>query len=171
MDFGTSVNPLAEAISITAVLINSLRLDFGINSPTIAILGLNPHAGENGLIGEEEEKIIKPVIHRLSREKFSVEGPFPADGFFGEKKYKNYDAILSLYHDQGLIPIKLIDFYRTVNFSAGLNIVRTSPDHGTAYDIAGKLIANEKSMESAIILSAKIFKNRIKHKNENRNSP
>lgn len=159
---------LTEKIEI---LINSLCLDFGINSPTIAILGLNPHAGENGLIGKEEEKIIKPVIHRLSREKFSVEGPFPADGFFGEKKYKNYDAILSLYHDQGLIPIKLIDFYRTVNFSAGLNIVRTSPDHGTAYDIAGKLIANEKSMESAIILSAKIFKNRLKHKNENRNSP
>ncbi len=149
------------------ILIDSLRLDFGINSPNIAILGLNPHSGEDGLIGDEEEKIIKPVIKLLHKKGFHIDGPFPADGFFGERKYKNYDATLSLYHDQGLIPIKLIDFYRTVNFSAGLNIVRTSPDHGTAYDIAGKLIANEKSMESAIILSAKIFKNRIKRKNEN----
>ncbi|MCS7229248.1 MAG: 4-hydroxythreonine-4-phosphate dehydrogenase PdxA [Candidatus Kryptonium sp.] len=152
---------LTEKIEI---LIDSLNLDFNISSPTIAVLGLNPHAGENGLIGDEEEKIIKPVLKRFNRGKIKIEGPFPADGFFGEKKYENYDAVLSMYHDQGLIPVKLIDFYRTVNFSAGLKIVRTSPDHGTAYDIAGKLIANEESMKSAIILSAKIFKNRLKHR-------
>jgi len=150
---------LSEKIKI---LIDSLRFDFAIKSPTIAVLGLNPHAGEDGLIGNEEQNIIKPVITQLGKEKITIEGTFPADGFFGKRKYKNYDAVLSLYHDQGLIPIKLIDFYRTVNFSAGLNIIRTSPNHGTAYDIAGKLIANEKSMESAIILSAQIFKNRAK---------
>ncbi|CUS96288.1 4-hydroxythreonine-4-phosphate dehydrogenase PdxA [Candidatus Chrysopegis kryptomonas] len=148
---------LAEKIEI---LIETLKKDFLINSPSIAVLGLNPHAGEDGLIGDEEKKIIKPVIEKFSAKNFKIDGPFSADGFFGEKKFKNYDAILSMYHDQGLIPVKLIDFYNTVNFSAGLNIVRTSPDHGTAYDIAGRLIANEKSMVQAIILSAKIYKNR-----------
>ncbi len=152
---------LSEKIEI---LIDSLKKDFLINSPSIAILGLNPHAGEDGLIGNEEKRIIKPVVEKFSGENFKIDGPFPADGFFGEKKYKNYDAIISMYHDQGLIPVKMIDFYKTVNFSAGLNIVRTSPDHGTAYDIAGKLIANSKSMEQAIILSAKIYKNRTDRK-------
>lgn len=156
---------LTEKIEI---LIESLKYDFAISSPAIAVLGLNPHAGEDGLIGEEEKKIIKPVINKFLKRDISIDGPFPADGFFGEGKYKKYDAVVSMYHDQGLIPVKIIDFYRSVNFSAGLNLIRTSPDHGTAYDIAGKLIANEKSMESAIILSAKIFKNR--EKNENRNS-
>lgn len=158
---------LTEKIEI---LIDSLKYDFDIKSPTLAVLGLNPHAGEDGLIGNEEQRLIKPVINRFNKEKIKIDGPFPADGFFGERKYKNYDAVLSLYHDQGLIPVKLIDFYKTVNFSAGLNIIRTSPDHGTAYDIAGKLIANEKSMELSIILSAKIFKNRVKHSDENHNS-
>lgn len=152
---------LSEKIEI---LNDSLKLDFDIVSPTIAVLALNPHAGEDGLFGNEEKTVINPVIKQFRKRKISIEGPFPPDGFFGERKYKNYDAVLSLYHDQGLIPVKLIDFYRTVNFSAGLEIIRTSPDHGTAYDIAGKLIANEKSMESAIILSAQIFKNRMKNK-------
>lgn len=151
------------------ILISSLKFDFAISSPSIAILGLNPHAGEDGLLGDEEKKIIKPVIYEFLKKGISIDGPFPADGFFGEGGYKNYDAVLSMYHDQGLIPVKILDFYSSVNFSAGLNLIRTSPDHGTAYDIAGKLIANEKSMESAIILSAKIFKNRGKAKDENRN--
>lgn len=159
---------LTEKIEI---LIDSLKFDFAITSPSIAILGLNPHAGEDGLLGDEEKKIIKPVIYKFLRKGHSVDGPFPADGFFGEGGYRNYDAVLSMYHDQGLIPVKILDFYRSVNFSAGLNLIRTSPDHGTAYDIAGKLIANEKSMESAIILSAEIFKNRQKAKDENRHRP
>ncbi len=152
---------LTEKIEI---LIDSLKFDFAITSPSIAILGLNPHAGEDGLLGNEEKKTIKPVIRKFLKKGYSIDGPFPADGFFGEGRYKNYDAVLSMYHDQGLIPVKILDFYRSVNFSAGLNLIRTSPDHGTAYDIAGKLIANEKSMESAILLSAKIFKNRKKSK-------
>ncbi len=146
------------------ILLNSLKTDFALISPPIAVLGLNPHAGEDGLLGDEEKKLIKPVIDKFRKEGNLVDGPFPADGFFGEGKYKSYDAVLSMYHDQGLIAVKIIDFYRSVNFSAGLNLIRTSPDHGTAYDIAGKLIANEKSMESAIILSAEIFKNRNKAK-------
>ncbi len=152
---------LTEKIEI---LIASLKFDFAITSPSIAILGLNPHAGEDGLLGDEEKRIIKPVIKKFLNKGYAIDGPFPADGFFGEGGYKNYDAVLSMYHDQGLIPVKILDFYRSVNFSAGLNLIRTSPDHGTAYDIAGKLIADEKSMESAIILSAKIFKNRKQSK-------
>ncbi len=143
------------------ILIDALSFDFRVSSPSIAVLGLNPHAGEEGLLGDEEEKILKPVINSFLKRNKIVKGPFPADGFFGEKKYLEYDAILAMYHDQGLIPVKLIDFYTTVNFSAGLKVVRTSPDHGTAYDIAGKFIANERSMEKAIILSAEIYTNRI----------
>lgn len=142
------------------ILENSLRKDFGINKPRIAILGLNPHAGENGLLGTEDEQIIKPVVNEFRDKGKLVFGPFPADGFFGNKQYRSYDGILSMYHDQGLIPFKTLAFESGVNFTAGLPFTRTSPDHGTAYDITGKDKADENSMREAMLLAADIVKNR-----------
>jgi len=147
-----------------AIISNALRNDFGIQKPTIAVLGLNPHAGENGAIGDEEKRIIAPTIRRLRQRKFFVDGPFPADGFFGTQKQRQYDAVLAMYHDQGLIPLKMAGFSIGVNYSAGLRILRTSPDHGTAFDIAGKGIANPQSMIEAIRLAAAIIRNRTKRK-------
>ena len=138
----------------------SLRLDFGISKPKIAILGLNPHAGEDGLLGEQEEKIIKPTLIEFREKGKLFFGPFPSDGFFGNKEYKNYDAILAMYHDQGLIPFKSISFGSGVNFTAGLPAVRTSPDHGTAYAIAGKNEASSDSMYAALMTALDIIKNR-----------
>jgi 4-hydroxythreonine-4-phosphate dehydrogenase len=140
----------------------ALRSDFGITLPRIAVLGLNPHAGENGAIGDEEKRIIVPLIKRLRLHNARIEGPFPADGFFGMQKQKQYDAVLAMYHDQGLIPLKMSGFSIGVNYSAGLKIVRTSPDHGTAFDIAGRNIANPQSMIEAIRLAATIIRNRAK---------
>lgn len=138
----------------------SLKRDFGIQKPRIAVLGLNPHAGENGLLGHEEEDIIKPAIIEFKKKGNIVFGPFPADGFFGTAAWKNYNAILAMYHDQGLMPFKMIAFENGVNFTAGLPKVRTSPDHGTAYDIAGKNQADESSMLNAIYTAIDIAKNR-----------
>ncbi|MEI7906558.1 MAG: 4-hydroxythreonine-4-phosphate dehydrogenase PdxA [Bacteroidota bacterium] len=140
----------------------SLRRDLGIAKPSIAVLGLNPHAGENGAIGTEELEIIIPAIKKAQDKEINVMGPFPADGFFASHSYKKYDAILAMYHDQGLIPLKMSGFDEGVNFSAGLKIIRTSPDHGTAFDIAGKNIANPGSMISAIQLAASIIEQRKK---------
>ena len=137
---------------------NSLMDDFSISNPQIAILGLNPHAGENGKIGKEEEKIIKPVLQKLGKE--NIHGPFVPDAFFGKKLYKQFDAVLGMYHDQVLIPFKMLNFDSGVNFTANLPIVRTSPDHGTAYDIAGKNIADPKSTIQAFRLAKKILINR-----------
>jgi 4-hydroxythreonine-4-phosphate dehydrogenase len=139
------------------ILLTSLEKDFGINKPKIAILGLNPHAGEDGLLGEEEEKIIKPAIHALKDQHKMVFGPYPADGFFGMAHQTKFDGVLAMYHDQGLVPFKAIAFSTGVNFTAGLSVVRTSPDHGTAYNIAGKNVADEGSMRAAIFLAADII--------------
>lgn len=141
---------------------SSLQKDLGIKTPSIAVLGLNPHAGENGAIGSEEIEVIIPAIKKAIAKGVITSGPFPADGFFASGAYKNYDAILAMYHDQGLIPLKMSGFDEGVNFSAGLKIIRTSPDHGTAFDIAGKKIANPGSMISAIQLAASIIEQRKK---------
>ena len=142
------------------VLNNSLIRDFSIRKPKIAVLGLNPHAGDNGVIGNEEQQIIIPAINKTRDEGMLVYGPYPADGFFGNGAYKNFDAVLAMYHDQGLIPFKTIAFNAGVNFTAGLPIVRTSPDHGTAYDIAGKNVASEESFRRAVYMAIDIYRTR-----------
>lgn len=147
----------------------SLKKDFGIVRPRIAILGLNPHAGEKGAMGSEESEIITPAINQLMKKGILAFGPYPADGFFGSRQYAQFDAVLAMYHDQGLTGFKSIAFDDGVNFTAGLPIVRTSPDHGTAFDIAGKGVANEQSFRSAIYLAMDIYKTRkfIKEINKN----
>ena len=144
------------------ILNDSLIRDFNINNPKIGILGLNPHAGDGGVIGQEEIEIIEPVVHRVSQNGVQVEGPFAADGYFGNQQFKNYDATLAMYHDQGLIPFKLLSFGKGVNFTAGLPIIRTSPDHGTGFNIAGKNVANEGSFLQAWKLAVEMALNRIK---------
>jgi 4-hydroxythreonine-4-phosphate dehydrogenase len=121
---------------------------------------LNPHAGDNGVIGNEEQTIITPAINKAKEEGMLVYGPYPADGFFGNGTYKNFDAVLAMYHDQGLIPFKTIAFNDGINFTAGLPVVRTSPDHGTAYDIAGKNLASEESFRKAVYKAIDIYKTR-----------
>ena len=138
----------------------SLRADFGIKKPRIAVLGLNPHAGDGGLIGKEDEEIIKVVVADQRNRGKLVFGPLPADGFFGTAQYRQYDAVLAMYHDQGLTPFKTIAFESGVNFTGGLSIIRTSPDHGTGYNIAGKNQANELSMREAIFQAGEIFRQR-----------
>ncbi len=142
------------------IFIQSLKYDFGINKPKIAVLGLNPHAGEDGLLGKEEMDIIIPVIEDFKNKGFLIHGPYPSDGFFGAAQFRNYDGILAMYHDQGLIPFKTISFEAGVNFTAGLPVIRTSPDHGTAYNLVGKNIASEVSMRSAIFLAKEIYHHR-----------
>lgn len=141
----------------------SLKNDFMISKPKIAVLGLNPHAGDEGLIGDEENTIVKPVIADLKSKGKLIFGPFPADGFFASGQHEKFDAVLAMYHDQGLIPFKYIEFESGVNFTAGLPTVRTSPDHGTAYNIAGRNLAEEGSIRQAIFLAADIIKRRIPH--------
>jgi 4-hydroxythreonine-4-phosphate dehydrogenase len=142
------------------LFLKSLSEDFGIRKPKIALLGLNPHAGDKGLLGKEEESIIIPAITNLKNEGHLVYGPFGADGFFGSGNFAKFDGILSMYHDQGLVPFKTLAFENGVNFTAGLSVIRTSPDHGTAYDIAGKNIANEQSFRSAVYLAVDVFNQR-----------
>ena len=141
-------------------MLKSLKNDFGILKPKIAILGLNPHAGDEGMFGDEEEKTIIPAINQLKNEGHLVFGPYSADGFFGMQQYKKFDAVLAMYHDQGLIPFKTIAFETGVNFTAGLPVIRTSPDHGTAYDIAGKNKADETSFREAVYQAINIIKER-----------
>jgi 4-hydroxythreonine-4-phosphate dehydrogenase len=136
--------------------------DFGKLKPKIAVLGLNPHAGEEGLLGKEELDIIEPVVKEQKQKGKLVFGPFPSDGFFGSSQYHNYDAILAMYHDQGLIPFKSLSFDTGVNYTAGITTIRTSPDHGTAYSIAGKNLASETSMREALFLAYDIVKNKKK---------
>ncbi len=152
----------AHILERIAVFNASLKLDYMLASPSIAVLGLNPHAGEQGEIGLEEIESINPAIQHSIHNGINVKGAFPADGFFAHGEYKSYDGILAMYHDQGLIPLKLLATDGGVNFTAGLNIVRTSPDHGTAYSIAGKGIADAKSTLSAILLANCIANNRRK---------
>lgn len=150
-----------EKIVKKLLLMNdSLKKDFWIEKPKIAVLGLNPHAGDKGLLGNEEENIIIPAIQEAFEKGIICFGPYPADGFFGNGSYKQFDAVLAMYHDQGLIPFKTIAFGTGVNFSAGLKIVRTSPDHGTGYDIAGKNLADPSSFIEAIFAATHIVKNR-----------
>lgn len=144
----------------TNLMLKSLKKDFGIGKPRVAILGLNPHAGEDGLLGSEEKELISPLIAEFKEKGALVFGPYPADGFFGNASYAKFEGVLAMYHDQGLIPFKTIAFEDGVNFTAGLSIVRTSPDHGTAFNIAGKNIANEQSMRSAIYMAIDIIRNR-----------
>jgi 4-hydroxythreonine-4-phosphate dehydrogenase len=156
-----SLEKVKEKISVVD---ESLKIDFKIKKPRLAVLALNPHCGEKGLIGSEEDDIIVPAIAISNADGMLTEGPFPADAFFGKHSYKKYDAVIAMYHDQGLIPFKMSSFGKGVNYSAGLKIIRTSPDHGTAYDIAGKNKANLSSMLEAIKLAVLISKNR--HKND-----
>ena len=139
---------------------DSIKMDFGVKLPRIAVLGLNPHAGENGLIGHEENEVIKPAIAEARSMKINAQGPFPADAFFGTYREGLFDGIFAMYHDQGLIPLKMKSFSTGINFTAGIGIIRTSPDHGTAFDIAGKGIANPSSTIEAVKLALEIAKNR-----------
>ncbi|MDR1223420.1 MAG: 4-hydroxythreonine-4-phosphate dehydrogenase PdxA [Tannerella sp.] len=138
----------------------SLREDFGIVRPRVAVLALNPHAGDNGFLGDEETGIIKPAIEAADKEGISVFGPYAADGFFGAQTYRLFDGVLAMYHDQGLAPFKALAMDDGVNFTAGLSIVRTSPAHGTAYDIAGKNEASESSFRHALYTLIDVYRNR-----------
>ncbi len=150
-----------EKILSKLTLMNaSLKKDFWVEKPKIAVLGLNPHAGDNGLIGNEEIETIAPAIEKARAEGILALGPYSADGFFASGTYKQFDAVLAMYHDQGLIPFKQISFHNGVNFTAGLPVVRTSPDHGTGYDIAGKNKASESSFREAIFAAVNIVKRR-----------
>ena len=145
------------------ILHKSLKRDFRISNPRIAVLALNPHAGDCGVMGDEEQTIIAPAIDELSENGIQAFGPYPADGFFGSGQYNKFDAVLAMYHDQGLAPFKTLAVEDGVNYTAGLPIVRTSPDHGTAYDIAGKGVADENSFRQAIFLAIDIFRNRANY--------
>jgi 4-hydroxythreonine-4-phosphate dehydrogenase len=151
------------------IMNQSLIQDFAITKPRIALLALNPHAGDGGLLGKEEQDILIPSIDQAINEGILAFGPYPADGFFGSDNMKNFDGILAMYHDQGLIPFKLMSFKEGVNFTAGLPIVRTSPAHGTAYEIAGKDMASPTSLLQAIYLACDIYKNRVMHSELTRN--
>tara|TARA_R110002012_G_scaffold190265_1_gene357849 strand:- start:908 stop:1954 length:1047 start_codon:yes stop_codon:yes gene_type:complete len=142
---------------------NSLQADFQISKPKIAVLGINPHNGDNGVIGKEDDEVLRPTLEKIKAEGKLVYGPYAADSFFGSDNYKNFDAVIASYHDQGLIPFKTLSFGEGVNYTAGLDKVRTSPDHGTAYDIAGKGLANVNSLKKAIFDGIKIYNNRIEY--------
>jgi 4-hydroxythreonine-4-phosphate dehydrogenase len=156
---------VATALSIDKIyskiiqLNKTLQVDFGIRKPKIAVLGVNPHAGENGKLGDEEKQFIIPAIEKASSEAL-VFGPYSSDGFFGSGTHLDFDGILAMYHDQGLIPFKTLAFNNGVNYTAGLNFIRTSPDHGTAYDLVGKNIADASSFREAIYMAMDIYKNR-----------
>jgi len=146
------------------VLNNSLKNDFSIIRPRIAVLGLNPHAGDEGLLGDEEQRVIIPALKQAETLGIICVGPYSADGFFGSGNFNKFDAVLAMYHDQGLIPFKTVSMDTGVNFTAGLSIIRTSPDHGTAYDIAGQNIASEESFRQALYLAYDIYQNRMRNK-------
>ncbi|MEZ4801473.1 MAG: 4-hydroxythreonine-4-phosphate dehydrogenase PdxA [Gelidibacter sp.] len=151
------------------IVYESLVKDFKKNKPKIALLGVNPHAGDNGVIGEEDDKIVKPALEKIREKGKLVYGPYSADSFFGSKNYKNFDAVIASYHDQGLIPFKTITFGEGVNYTAGLSKVRTSPDHGTAFEIAGKGEADETSFKEAVFMAIKVYHNRMEYKKISQN--
>jgi 4-hydroxythreonine-4-phosphate dehydrogenase len=148
---------------------NSLVQDFRISKPKMAVLGINPHAGDNGVIGEEDDTVLRPTLEKIKDKGKMVYGPYSADSFFGSGNYKNFDAIIASYHDQGLIPFKTISFGHGVNYTAGLNRVRTSPDHGTAFEIAGKGEADYGSFKEAVFMAIQIFNNREEYKEYSKN--
>jgi 4-hydroxythreonine-4-phosphate dehydrogenase len=171
MGFASTHPPLKDAaklinremlISKLNICYRTLNNDFKISKPKIGVLSLNPHAGENGQIGREEIDIIIPSIKKIKTQhrNFTLAGPFPSDSYFANKIYKNFNLTFAMYHDQGFIPFKMIAGLKGVNFTAGLPFIRTSPDHGTAFDIAGKNLANEASLIEAIKTADKIFKSR-----------
>ncbi|WP_306012634.1 MULTISPECIES: 4-hydroxythreonine-4-phosphate dehydrogenase PdxA [unclassified Allomuricauda] len=170
-----AVKDVAEAITPKLIrdkvmtMEKSLKMDFGIRRPKIALLGINPHSGDNGTIGEEDDKILKPTIKELFNKGVLVYGPYSADSFFGSKNHESFDAILAAYHDQGLIPFKTLSFGKGVNYTAGLDKVRTSPDHGTAYEIAGKGKADESSFKEAVFTAIQVFRNRTEYLELTRN--
>ena len=145
------------------IFYETLRKDFNVSKPRIAVLALNPHAGDNGLLGSEEQDIIIPAMQEMEAEGIMCFGPYAADGFFGNKTYEYFDGVLAMYHDQGLAPFKALAMESGVNYTAGLPIVRTSPDHGTAYDIAGQGKADEASMRQAIYTALDIYRNRQRY--------
>lgn len=150
--------------------IETLNVDFSIDKPTVAILGLNPHASDEGLMGTEEEEILRPLILELKQAGHLVMGPYSADGFFGSGLYRKFDGILAMYHDQGLIPFKTISFGQGINYTAGLPFIRTSPDHGTAYDVVGTNSANEQSFRKALYLAIDMYRARVEYKDLEENS-
>ena len=167
-DVASAINP--ELINRkVSILHESLRQDFGISKPKIAVLGLNPHCGDKGVIGKEDDELIKPTLDKIQESGKLVYGPYSADSFFGSKAYTNFDAVLAMYHDQGLGPFKTLSFGSGVNFTAGLNIIRTSPDHGTAYEIAGKNVANHHSFKEAVFSALQIYKKRREFVELNKN--
>lgn len=163
------VQKIAETITAELIIkkvnlmYNSLIQDFEIRKPKIAVLGLNPHCGDHGVIGTEDDEIVKPTLEQLQSEGKLVYGPYSSDSFFGSESYKNFDGVLAMYHDQGLAPFKALSFGNGVNYTAGLNKIRTSPDHGTAYEIAGKGMANHNSFKQALYTALDIFKSRKEH--------
>lgn len=156
-------------ISRVEILHKSLKEDFGIRKPKIGVLGLNPHAGDAGLLGNEEIEIIEPAIKECFDKGMLVYGPYPSDGYFGIGTYKSFDATLAMYHDQGLIPFKTIAFEEGVNYTAGLNLIRTSPDHGTGFDIAGQNKASEVSFRNAVYTAISVVKKRSEYKKLTKN--
>lgn len=155
--------------SKVGIMERSLKMDFGIRRPKIALLGINPHSGDHGTIGEEDDKILRPTVQELFNKGTMVYGPYSADSFFGSKTHTQFDAVLAAYHDQGLIPFKTLSFGNGVNFTAGIDRVRTSPDHGTAYEIAGKGLADEHSFKEAVFMAIQIFRNRREYLELTRN--
>jgi 4-hydroxythreonine-4-phosphate dehydrogenase len=153
-----------KIIAKIKLLNKTLITDFGVRKPRIAVLGLNPHAGDGGTLGSEEQNVITPAIVKVKEEGIMVYGPYPADGFFGSGNHLKFDAILAMYHDQGLVPFKALSFGEGVNFTAGLSFVRTSPDHGTGFDIAGKNMASPDSFRKAIYMAIDVFRKRNEYK-------
>ena len=151
------------------IIYQSLEKDFKIRKPKVAVLGINPHTGDNGVIGKEDDEVLRPTLSEIRDKGRLVFGPYAADSFFGSKNYKNFDAIIAAYHDQGLIPFKTLAFGKGVNFTAGLSKVRTSPDHGTAFEIAGKGEADESSFKEAVFAAIQIFKNRKEYEHLTKN--
>ncbi len=162
-----SIQNVARNISINSIvrkaelMHESLKQDFNIQRPLIAVLGLNPHAGDHDLLGKEESDIIIPAIKELQEKGILAQGPYPADGFFGALSFKKFDGVLAMYHDQGLIPFKLLAGYSGVNFTAGIPFIRTSPDHGVAFDIAGKNVADPESLRQSIYVAIDVYRNRV----------
>ena len=151
------------------IIQKTLQQDFRISKPKIAVLGINPHSGDNGLIGQEDETVLKPTLQKLKDKGNLVFGPYAADSFFGTKNHQNFDAVVAAYHDQGLIPFKTLSFGEGVNYTAGLSKVRTSPDHGTAFEIAGKNVANINSFKEAVFKAIEIFQTRREYKKLTKN--
>ena len=163
-DVPSSITP-QKIISKLHLLNDSLKRDFGVDMPKIAVLSLNPHCGDGGLLGDEEQNIIRPAVEEAVNQGILAFGPYSPDGYFGLGEYSKFDATLAMYHDQGLEPFKALSFSDGVNFTAGLPIVRTSPDHGTAYDMAGRDAADPLSMRASIFTAIDIYRNRIKYDN------